>query len=76
MREIKKKIINPRPKIKIKKISKSITHIDGNNCIGFVAADIGVKFAIKNDKKNWHWFSGYKNSGHYGLSSFYAEQAS
>ena len=27
---IKKKVINSKPKIKIKKISQSITHIDGN----------------------------------------------
>ena len=40
---LNKKIINSNPKIKIKKISQSIAHIDGNNCIGFVAADIGIK---------------------------------
>ena len=40
---IKKKVINPKPKIKIKKISQSISHIDANNSIGFVAADIGIK---------------------------------
>ena len=28
---IKKKVINPKPKIKIKKISQSISHIDANN---------------------------------------------
>ena len=32
--------MNPRPKIKIKKISQSISHIDGNNSIGFVVATI------------------------------------
>ena len=47
----KKKLINPKPKIKIKKISQSISHIDANNGIGFVAADIGIKQAIKNAKK-------------------------
>ena len=56
---IKKKIINPKPKIKIKKISQSIAHIDGNNSIGFVAADIGIKTAIKNAKKNWNWIGSY-----------------
>ena len=56
---IKKKIINPKPKIKIKKISQSITHIDGNNSIGFVVADIGIKVAIKSAKKNWNWISSY-----------------
>ena len=72
---IKKKIINPKPKIKIKKISHSIAHIDGNNSIGFVAADIGIKTAIKSAKKTGIGLVAIKNSGHYGLSSFYAEQA-
>ncbi len=48
---INKKVINPKPKIKIKKISQSISYIDANNSIGFVAADIGIKQAIKNAKK-------------------------
>ena len=72
---INKKIINPNPKIKIKKISQSISHIDANNSIGFVAADIGIKVAIKNAKKTGIGLVAIKNSGHYGLSSFYAEQA-
>ena len=75
MKELKKKTINPNAKIKIKKISNSITHIDGNNCIGFIAADIGIKIAIKNAKKTGIGIVAIKNSGHYGLSSFYAEQA-
>ena len=33
---ISKKVINPKPKIKIKKISQSISHIDANDSIGFV----------------------------------------
>ena len=51
---ISKKVINPKAKIKIKKISQSIAHVDGDNSIGLVAV---------------------KNSGHYGLSGYYAEQA-
>ena len=72
---IKKKVINPKPKIKIKRISQSITHIDANNSIGFVAADIGIKKAIYNAKKTGFGLVGIKNSGHYGLSGYYAEQA-
>ncbi len=72
---IKKKVINPKPKIKIKKISQSITHIDANNSIGFVAANIGIKEAISNAKKTGFGLVGIKNSGHYGLSGYYAEQA-
>ena len=72
---IKKKLINSSPRIKIKKISNSISHIDANNAIGFVAADIGIKKAILCAKKTGFALVGIKNSGHYGLSSFYAEQA-
>ena len=72
---IRKKVINPRPKIKIKKISQSISQIDANDSIGFVAADIGIKQAIKNAKKTGIGLVGIKNSGHYGLSGYYAEQA-
>ncbi len=72
---LSKNLINPKPKIKIKKISKSISHIDANNGIGFVAADIAIKKAIYNAKKTGIGLVAVKNSGHYGLSGYYAEQA-
>ncbi|MDA9604119.1 Ldh family oxidoreductase [Candidatus Pelagibacter sp.] len=72
---IEKKIINPKPKIKIKKISQSIAHVDGNNSIGFIAADTAIKTAISNAKKTGIGLVAVKNSGHYGLSGYYAEQA-
>ena len=72
---IKKKLINPKPKIRIKKISNSISLIDADDSIGFVSADIGIKKAIFNAKRTGISIVGIKNSGHYGLSSYYAEQA-
>ena len=72
---IDKKVINPKPKIKIKNISKSISKIDADNSIGFVAADIAIKKAINNAKKTGIGLVGVKKSGHYGLSGYYAEQA-
>ena len=72
---IKKKLINPKPKIKIKKITQSISYVDADNSIGFVAADIAIKQAIKNAKKTGIGLVAVKNSGHYGLSGYYAEQA-
>ncbi len=72
---IKKKLINPNPKIVIRKINSSISHIDANNSIGFVSANIGILQAIKNAKKTGLGLVAIKNSSHFGLSSFYAEQA-
>ena len=71
---IKHKLINPKPKIKIKKISQSIAYVDADNSIGFVAADIATKTAIKNAKKTGISLVAIKNSGHYGLSGYYVEQ--
>ena len=72
---IKRKLINPRPKIKIKKISSAISYVNADDSIGFVAADIGINEAINNAKKTGIGLVAVKKSGHYGLSSFYAEQA-
>ena len=72
---IKKKVINPKPKIKIKKISSSVTQIDANNAVGFIGADLGINHAIQNAKKTGIGFVAVKNSGHYGLSGYYAERA-
>ena len=38
---ISKKVINPKPKIKIKKISQSISHIDANDSIGLLQRILG-----------------------------------
>ena len=72
---IEKKLINTNPKIKVKNISNSISHINADNSIGFVAADIGIKEVIKKAKKTGIGLVGINNSGHYGLSGYYAEQA-
>ncbi len=74
-KRIKNKVINPRPKIKIRKISSSITNINADNAVGFVGAQLGINEAIKNAKKNGIGFVAVKNSGHYGLSGYYAEMA-
>ena len=74
-KRIQKKLINPKPKIKIKKISQSISLIDANNSIGFVAADIAIKTAINSAKKTGIGLVAVKNSGHYGLSGYYVEKA-
>jgi len=72
---ISKRVINPTPKIKIKKISSSISYVDADNSIGFVAADLAIKRAIKNAQKTGIGLVAVKKSGHYGLSGYYAEQA-
>ena len=42
---IRKKVINPKPKIKVKKLSSSITSIDADNAVGFVGANNVLQIA-------------------------------
>ena len=72
---INHQLINPKPKIKIKNISQSVAHINADDGIGFVAADTAIKKAIQNAKKTGIGLVAVKNSGHYGMSGYYAEQA-
>ena len=48
---IKKKLIDPKGKIKIKNISNNISLIDSNNNIGFIGAYAGIKQSIAKAKK-------------------------
>ena len=72
---LKKKLINSKPKIKMKEISPSVTHINADNSIGFVSAELGIDKVIQNAKRTGIGLVAIKKSGHYGLSSFYAEKA-
>ena len=63
--KFRKKVMNPKPKRKTKKISQSISHIDADNSIGFVAAVLAIKKAIQNAKKTGIGLIAVKNSGHY-----------
>ena len=72
---LKKKLIKAKPKIKIKKISSNVFHLDADNSIGMVAADMATDLLIQNTKKNGIVLVGVKNSGHYGMSGLFAEKA-
>ena len=72
---IKKKLIDPKGKIKIKNISNNISLIDSNNNIGFIGAYAGIKQSIAKAKKYGVSLVAVKNSGHYGLSSYYIDKA-
>ena len=74
-KRIQKRLINPKPKIKLKRISSSISHIDADNSIGFISANIAIDQAIKNAKKTGIGLVAVKRSGHFGMSSLYAEKA-
>ncbi len=72
---IDKNLINPKPKLKLKKISNSILSIDADNSIGFVSGMFGILEGIKSAKKNGISLVSIKNSNHFGLTGYYLEKA-
>ena len=59
----------------MKKFHPHVTSINADNAVGFIGADLGINQAIQNAKKNGIGFVAVKNSGHFGLSGYYAERA-
>ena len=74
-RRILKKVANPKPKIKIKKIQRNILHVDGNNGLGFVTSDIAMNECVKVAKKYGVGIAGIYNSNHFGMAANYLEIA-
>ena len=64
-----------KPKIKFKKIFPAITHIDGDNGLGFVVANKAIKECIKLAKKNGVGIVAVYNSNHFGMAALYVEEA-
>lgn len=50
-RRVEQGLANAKPKIKFKKVFPSVTHVDGDNGLGFVIANKAIKECIKLAKK-------------------------
>ena len=70
-----KKVANPKPKIKFKKIQKNILHVDGNNGLGFVTSSLTMNKCVQIAKKNGIGIAGIYNSNHFGMAANYLEIA-
>ena len=74
-KRVEQGLAKKNPKIKLKKIFPTITHIDGDNGLGFVVANKAIKECIKLAKKNGVGIVAVKNSNHFGMAALYIEEA-
>ena len=51
-KRVEQNLAKAKPKIKFKKVFPSVTHIDGDNGLGFVVANKAIKECIKLAKKH------------------------
>jgi len=71
----KKKAANPKPRLKLKKITNNAYHLDGNNGLGFISAFAGTEKCIQLAKKNGIGLVGVSKSNHFGMAANYLELA-
>ncbi len=69
--EIEKGLINPKPKIKLVKETASTALMDGDNCLGQVAAMKATELAIKKAKATGVGIIGATNINHVGSLAYY-----
>lgn len=74
-KRVEQGLAKAKPKIKFKKVFPSVTHVDGDNGLGFVVANKAIKECIKLAKKNGVGIVGVNNSNHFGMAALYIEEA-
>lgn len=73
--KLQKKLINPTPRIIVKKLAPSIKLVFGDNGLGPVVATRGIKEAIKLSKEHGIAFVGCRDSNHFGAAGPYVLMA-
>lgn len=72
---LRRKVTNPRPEIKVTRVTPAVAQIDGDNGLGLVVGNCGMNEAIALAKEFGIGLAGVKRSGHYGMAALYILQA-
>ncbi len=75
IKRIEKKAANFNPKIKFKRVANNIFHLTGDNGLGFIAANEGIKKCVSLAKKNGMGLVAISKSNHFGMAANYLEFA-
>ena len=75
IKRIEKKSAKINPILKFKKITNNIFHLSGDNGLGYIAANEGIKKCVSLAKKNGIGLVGISESNHFGMAANYLEIA-
>ena len=73
---IEKKAAKKNPNFKFKKISNNIFHLSGDNGLGYLAANAGIKKCVSLAKEKGIGLVAISKSNHFGMAANYLEFAS
>ena len=74
-RRIREKAVNPRPDIKVEKITPVAVRVDGDDGMGFIPARRAMDEAIKIASEYGIGLAAVHRSTHFGMAALYVQQA-
>lgn len=75
LERIRKGVVNPKPSIKVKKVTAAVSEVNGDDGMGFLAGHRAMEEAIQLAKQSGIGLVGVNRSTHYGMAALYVMQA-
>ena len=75
MERLRAGLVNARRNIKIDEVAGAVSHVDGDNAMGFIPSHIAMTEAIRLAKNSGIGLVGVHRSTHFGMGALYALQA-
>lgn len=75
LERLRQGLVNPRPDVKVTKVAGAVAHVDGDNGMGFIAADVAMNAACDLAADLGIGLAGVHRSTHFGMSAAYALRA-
>lgn len=72
---LRRKAVNPGPKIRVERTTAAVAHVDGDHGMGFVVGRRAMAEAIAMAQEAGVGLVGIKRSTHYGMAALYVMQA-
>jgi len=75
LERLRRRLVNPRPKITITPVAGAVALLDGDDGMGFIAGRCGMEEAIRLASESGIGMVGVRRSTHYGMAALYVLQA-
>lgn len=75
LERLRRGLVNPRPEVGVTRVAGAVAHVDGDNGMGFIAADRAMNVACDLAGETGIGLAGVHHSTHFGMGACYALRA-
>lgn len=75
LERLRRGLVNPRPEVGVTRVAGAVAHVDGDNGMGFIAADRAMNVACDLAGETGIGLAGVHRSTHFGMGACYALRA-